>query len=169
MFVLITAVSPPPHRHCEYCSSWWESHNDLCVQFLPCLLWSAEGTLWATFWPLPFQLLTRCCFLSSMACLTVSTSAKAPDLHTNTGCVGTQTHSDAQRGTFYFVVFRKVKLRLNLSWSRVSWAFSEHLMGLFVYRHWTCNSSVLLLSSEGHFLSFYPALHHNHHNVGWWC
>lgn len=33
-------------------------------------------------------------------------------------------------------------------------------MGLFVYRHWTCNSSVLLLSSEGLFLSFYPALHH---------
>lgn len=95
---------PPPRRHCEHCSSWWESHYDLCVQFLPCLLWSSEGTSWAMVWPLTFQLLTRCCFLSSMASFTVSTAAKAPGLHRNAGCVGTQTHSDAKRSTLSLFV-----------------------------------------------------------------
>lgn len=107
---------PPPHRHCEHCSSWWESHYDLCVQFLPCLLWSSEGTSWAIICPLAFQLLTRCCFLSSMASFTVLTAAKAPakaqGLHRNTGCVGTQTHSDAKGSTLYLFVFRKVRLQL---------------------------------------------------------
>lgn len=104
-------LPPPPHRHCEHCSSWWESHNDLCVQFLPCLLWSSEGTSWAMIWPLTFQLLTRCCFLSSMASFTGSTAAKAPGLHRITGCVGIQTHSDAKRRSLYLFVFRKVRLQ----------------------------------------------------------
>lgn len=42
---------PPHRRHCEHCSSRWESHNDLCVQFLPCILWSTEGTCWPDLWP----------------------------------------------------------------------------------------------------------------------
>lgn len=49
VFIIVTPISPPtplPCRHCEHCSSWWESHYDLCVQFLPCILWSSEGTLW---------------------------------------------------------------------------------------------------------------------------
>lgn len=71
----------PPHRHCEHCSSRWESHNDLCVQFLPCVLWSTEGTRWPDLWPCS---LTRCRFLSSMA---------SPLLSHDTGPVGTQTHT----------------------------------------------------------------------------
>lgn len=65
VFIIITPISPPtplPCRHCEHCSSWWESHYDLCVQFLPCILWSSEGTLWP--WllppPLPPSLLLHC-------------------------------------------------------------------------------------------------------------
>lgn len=56
----ITVLPPPPCRHCEHCSSRWESHYDLCVQFLPCLLWSAEGTLWPLdLWPCNPMLLTN--------------------------------------------------------------------------------------------------------------
>lgn len=55
--VFITTFSPPPHRHSEHCSPRWESHYDLCVQFLPCLLWSTEGTVRPETWQVTNQVL----------------------------------------------------------------------------------------------------------------
>lgn len=55
--------------------------------------------------PLTFQLLTRSCFLCSMASFTVSTAATAPGFNINTGCVGTQAYLDAKRSTLYLFVF----------------------------------------------------------------
>lgn len=75
--VSLFITSSPPRRHCEHRSSRWESHNDLCVQFLPCLLWSTEGTT----------------DLTSDLLLTASCPAWPHPLSTDAAHVGTQTRT----------------------------------------------------------------------------
>ncbi len=89
----------PPCRHCEYCSSRWESHNDICVQFLPCLLWSTEGTLWPP-WPWPLTPVTNKVLLPVQHGLTLSAALLSPGPQQGHWiCWDTNTHAHIRTHT----------------------------------------------------------------------